>query len=148
MRHTFAVPITAAVLIASLLAGCGGDDSSDSGTTTATTGASGDAAVCAAYAQVQADAKSIKQLDPANVTATQVKQKLGSLKTSVQVLGSAASETKGQAQSDVKSAVNSFESQLNSAEGQPVSQQLVTLGTAISGLQSSLSQTASDLKCK
>ena len=96
MRQILAVPISAAVLIASLLAGCGGDDSSDSGTTTTTTGASGSASFCAAYSQVQSDGESIKQLDPANVTVNQVKQEVASLKTSVQALGSAASETAGQ----------------------------------------------------
>ena len=149
MRHVFALPTIIVVLAASLIAGCGDDDSTTTtnagGTTTATTG--GSSAVCATFALVQSAGNDLKQIDPSQTTAAEVKEAVSNLGKSVQALGSAASDAGGQAKSDIESAVGSFQSELDSAEGQPIPQQLVTLGTALGQLQTSLSQPLSDLDC-
>jgi hypothetical protein len=149
MRNAIALPIVSVVLIASLVAGCGGDDSggsTDAGTST-TSAANGNASVCATYALVQSAGKAVEQLDPSKASADQVKRAVSDLSKSVQALSSAASEAAGQAASEIKPAVSRFESQLDSAAGQPASQQLSTLGTALGELESSLKKTISGLDC-
>ncbi len=143
MRHVFAVPITAAVVIASLLAGCG-DDNSSNGDTTATAAAS---PVCADISRMQSAASDFTQLDSDNVSNTEVKQAIFALGTSVHALSSSVSKAAGQAQASLESAVSSFQSELKSAAGKPVSQQLVALGNAVGELEKSLIQAASDLNC-
>jgi hypothetical protein len=143
MRHIFAVPITAAVVIASLLAGCG-DDTSSNGDTTATAAAS---AVCADISKMLSAANDFNKLDRDNDSATEVKQAIFALGTSVHALSSSASEGASQAQASLRSAVSSFQSQLKSAAGKPVSQQLVALGNAVGELETSLIKAAGDLNC-
>ncbi len=94
MRHIFAVPITAAVVIVSLLAGCGDDDSSN-GDTTATAAAS---PVCADISTMLSAARDFKQLDANNDSTTEVKQAIFALGTSVHALSSSVSNAAGQAQ--------------------------------------------------
>ena len=149
MRNAIALPIISVVLIASLVAGCGGDDSGSSPATetSTTSGANGNAPVCATYALVVSAGKTVEQLDPSNASAAQVKRAVADLSKSVQALSSAASEAASQAASDIEPAVSRFQSQLDSAEGQPVSQQLSTLGTALGELESSLNKTISGLDC-
>jgi len=96
---------------------------------------------------VQSAASAFKQLDPSTASASQVKQAIYGLGLSVKGLSSAVSQAGGQAQSNLKSAVSSFQSQLKSAVNQPVSQQLTTIGAALGQLQSSLSQTKTQLNC-
>ena len=147
MRKKFAgaVITTATAAIALLLIGCGGGGSSTTTTSSASTAAS--ASVCAAYAQVKSAGSSVKQLSPGSTSADQVKQTATQLNDSVQALASAASQAGGQVESSVKEAVSSFQTKLFSAANQPVSQQLVTVGTALGELQASLSQTVSQLHC-
>jgi uncharacterized protein YoxC len=144
MRASVSVPTIIATFGLALLAGCGGDDDSNSGSATTTTQTS--SPVCAAYAQVQSTGNDLKQLDP-SASASEVKQAVAKLAASVQALSSAASQEAGQTQADIKSAVKGFQSKLNSAKGQPLSEQLVTLGTALGALESSLGQTTSQLGC-
>jgi hypothetical protein len=149
VRNAFALPIIIAALAASLIAGCG----DDGGTTTTTAGgtttttAGGSSAVCATFALVQSAGNDLKQIDPSQTTPAEVKKAVSNLGKSAQALGSAASEAGGQAKSDVEPAVRTFQSELDSAEGQPISQQLITLGTALGQLKTSLSQTLSDFDC-
>ena len=101
MRHPFAVPITTAVVISSLLASCGDDDSSNDGTTTATTtGTAAASAVCADISTMQSAASDFKQLNPDNASATEAKQALFALGTSIKALSSSASDATGQAQGE------------------------------------------------
>ena len=147
MRKTFAgaVITTATAAIALLLVGCGGGGSST--TTTSSTSTVASASVCAAYAQVKSAGSSVKQLSPGSTSAAQVKQAATQLNDSVEGLSSAASQAGGQVESSVKDAVTSFQTKLFSATNQPVSQQLVIVGTALSQLETSLSQTVSQLHC-
>jgi hypothetical protein len=149
MRKTIAIPIVTAILIASILAGCGGDDSTGNtgAATSTTTNASGNASVCATYALVQSAGDAVTQLDPSNASAAQVKQAVADLNKSAQALSSAASQAANAAGSDVKSAVSRFQAQSGSAQGQPVSQQLVTLGNALGQLESSLKETIAQFNC-
>ncbi len=148
MRPTFALPIVTFTLVASLLAGCGSDDDSNGNTngntTTATTAAS---PVCADVSNLRSAASDFKQLDASTASANEVKQAIFTLGTSAQALATTASEAAGPAKASLKSAVSSFQSELKSAVDQPVSQQLVALGTAIGDLESSLSQAARKLDC-
>ncbi len=144
VRHAIVLPTAIAALTAVLIAGCGDDNSTTTTTTATTTSAS---AVCANVSKVQSAASAFKQLDPNTTSATEVKQAIFTLGTSLQALSSAASQAGGQAQSSLKSTVSSFQSQLKSAANQPVSEQLTTLGTALGELESSLSQTKTQLDC-
>jgi hypothetical protein len=152
MRHVIAVPTVTAVLIASLLAGCGGGGSSSSSSTGAATSTSTNTGastpVCATFALVESAGNSVEKLDSGNASAAQVKQAAGNLQKSVKALSSAASEAAGQTGSEVKSAVDTFQSQVDAAQGQPASQQLKTLGAAAGKLESSLNQTIAQLGCK
>ena len=145
MRKTFAgaVITTGTATIALLVVGCGGGDSSTTTTSSNSTVAS--ASVCAAYAQVKSAGGSFRQLSPGSTSSAQVQQAATQLNDSVGALSSAASQAGGQVESSVKDAVSSFHTKLYSAINQPVSQQLVTVGTAISQLETSL--TVSQLRC-
>jgi phage-related protein len=149
MRHTFAVPAISAVLLAALLAGCGGGNSSSSSTTAASSSTTsvGGSALCADISRVQSAANAFKQLDPSTTSAAQIGQAISNLGTSVQALASDAFEAAGEAGSNLKSAASSFQSQLKSAQDQPVPQQLVTLGAAIAELENSVTQTTTQLDC-
>jgi hypothetical protein len=149
MRHAISVPIAIAVLTAALLAGCGGDDSTSSpATETTTTGnAGGDASVCATYAFVQAAGEEVEKLNPSDASAAEIKKAVSNLTKSVQALGSAAAKAAGETKADVQSAVDAFQSKLDSAEGQPTAQQIATLGDAFDELQVALKQTVDELKC-
>ena len=102
----------------------------------------------ATFALVESTGKAVGKLDPSTATAAQVKKAVGDLQKSVKALASAASAAAGQAGSEVKSAVSTFQSQVDAAQGQPASQQLRTLGAAADKLESSLNQTIAQLGCK
>jgi hypothetical protein len=144
MRSTLAIPVVTAILIASLLTGCGGGNNTS---TTTTTAASGNSAVCASITKVKSAANAFKRLDPSTVSAAQLQKTFSNLSTSVTDLSSALSKAGPQAQADVKTGVDNFKSQLKSAQNQSLEQQLITLGTAIGQLQTSLSQATSQFKC-
>jgi hypothetical protein len=146
VRHAIALPTVIAALSASLIAGCGGgsDSSSTSAATSTTTSAS---SPCADIAKVQSAASDFKQLDPSTASAKEVKGAIYGLGLTVKGLSSSASQAAGQAQSSLKSAASTFQSQLKSAVNQPVSKQLTTIGTALGQLESSLSQTKTQLNC-
>jgi hypothetical protein len=144
MRSTLAIPIVTALLITSLLTGCGGGNNTS---TTTTTAASGNSAVCASITKVKSAANAFKRLDPSTVSAAQLQKIFSNLSTSVTDLSSALSKAGPQAQADVKTGVDNFQSQLKSAQNQSLEQQLITLGTAIGQLQTSLSQATSQFKC-
>jgi hypothetical protein len=146
MGYAFGAPITIAVLIASLLAGCG-DDGGSNGTTTTATTTTTPSAVCAHLSETQSAASALKQLDPSTASASDAKQAIFNLVTSAQALSSAASEPASQAKASLRSALSSFQSELKSASDQPVSQQLVTLGTAIGELEKSLRQATAQFNC-
>jgi hypothetical protein len=76
-----------------------------------------------------------------------VKQAATKLNDSVEALSSAASQAGGQVGPSVKDAVTSFQTKIFSAANQPVSQQLVTVETALGQLETSLSQTVSQFRC-
>jgi hypothetical protein len=147
VRHAFALPTIVVALAASLIAGCGDDDSATTTNAGGTTTTGADSTVCATFALVQSAGNDLKQIDPSETTPAEVKEAVSNLGKSVQALGSAASDAGGQTKSDVEAAARSFQSELDSAEGQPIAQQLVTLGTALGQLQNSLTQTLSDLDC-
>jgi hypothetical protein len=153
MRHAIAAPIVIVALTAALFAGCGGDDSSgDStgGTSTTTTnnnGGGGEASVCATYAFVKATGQDVAELNPGDASPSQVKKAVTNLSKSVQAFAAAAADTGGEAKSDVDSAVDTFQSQFNAAQGKPPAEQLTALGNAIDELESSLKQTVNQLKC-
>jgi hypothetical protein len=140
-----AITITATAAIALLVLGCGGGGSST--TTTSTTSTEASASLCAAYTQVKSAGSSLKQLSPGSTSAAQVEQAATQLNDRVEALSSAASQAGGQVESSVKAAVSSFQTKVYSAAGQPVSQQLVTVGTALNQLETSLSTTVSQLHC-
>jgi hypothetical protein len=146
MRSTLAIPIVTALLIASLLTGCGGGTDTSATTTTATA-ASGNSAVCASITKVKSAANAFKRLDPSTVSAAQLQKTFSNLSTGVTDLSSALSKAGPQAKAEVKTGVDSFKSQLKSAQNQSLEQQLITLGTAIGQLQTSLSQATSQFKC-
>jgi uncharacterized protein YPO0396 len=145
VRHAIAVPIIIAALAVSLIAGCGGSSSSNS--TTASTATSAGAPVCTEISNVQSAVSDFKQLDASTASVKQVQKAIYTLGVSVKALSSAASQASGQAKSSLKSAASSFQSKLKSAVNQPVSQQLITIGTALGQLESSLSQTKTELDC-
>ena len=148
MPHRFLVGIAAAGLIVSLLAGCGGYGTASSSTTTAAgTQTSSATAVCADISNLQSAANDLKQLDASTASATDVKQAIFRLAVGAQGLVSSVSQASGQVQADLKAATNKFVLQLKSAADQPVLQQLVTAGKALSQFQSSLSQIKTQFKC-
>jgi hypothetical protein len=147
---TMAAPLATVAAIAVLVAGCGGGGGSSSSTaagSSTTTNAGSNSPVCATFALVQASKKDVEKLDPSNASPAKVKKAVTNLGKSVKALSSAASKAGGQAGSQITSATTAFQSQLDSASGQPVPQQLATLGNAIGQLESSLTQTMSQLKC-
>lgn len=160
MRHAISAPIVIVVLTAALLAGCGGDDSesapaTETSTSTSTTTGNGGgnggggkvSAACGTYTLVQATGQAVDKLDPSDASAAQVKKAVTNLSKSVEAFAGAASKAAGATKSDVKSAVDTFQSEFDSAEGQPPAQQLNTLGNAIDELQGSLKQTVDQLGC-
>ena len=127
---------------------CGGGNSGSSTTAaTATSTSAGGSEICADIAKVKSAAKGFKQLDPSTTSATQIQQTVSKLGMSVKALSSTTAKAAGQARSDLKSAAHSFRSQLKSAQGQPVPQQLITLGAAIGQLEASLTEATTQLKC-
>ena len=148
MPHRFLVPIATAGLVASLLAGCGGGgSSSSSGSTAAGTPTSSAAAVCADISSLQSAANDLKQLDASTASVDAVKQAIYKFGLSAHALVASTSQATGQAHADVTAAANKFASQVKPAVDQPVSQQLVTVGKALSQFENSLSQTKAQFKC-
>jgi hypothetical protein len=143
VRQTFVVPIATAALLMSLLAGCGGGGSSTAGSSTAASATH----VCDDISTIQSASNDLKQLDASTASAADVKKAIYTLAVSATALASDASKASAQAQSDLKGPTNKFVSELKSAAEQPVSQQLVTVGTALSQFKSSISQTTGQFKC-
>jgi ABC-type glycerol-3-phosphate transport system substrate-binding protein len=138
----------AALSLGVLAAGCGGDDetTSSSTTTTTTTGA-GNSALCSDLTKLQNQIASIDNIDPTNITVDQLNQKVSSVTSTADQIASDAREAGGVAAADIKSDVNKFTAEVKSASSQDVASALVTLGTALTSLQSSVSKSASDLGC-
>ena len=147
MLDRFLAALAAAGLIASLLVGCGGGTSTSSATTAGGSQLSSATSVCADVSSLQSAAKDLKQLNGSTASETDVNQAIFKLAASAQALVSTASQPSGQAQTDLKAATSKFISQLKTAAGQPVSQQLVTVGNALDQFQSSLSRTKAQFKC-
>ncbi len=147
MPDRFLTAIATGGLIASLLVGCGGGGSTGSATTAAGSQTGSATSVCADLSSLRSAANDFKQLAGGTASKAQVNQAIFKLAASAQTLASSASQVSGQAQADLKAAASSFVSQLKTAAGQPVSQQLVTVGDALNQFQSSLSQTKAQLKC-
>ena len=138
LRHPFAV----AVVLTLVLVGCGGDDETTT-TRTTTTSAGGDSAVCAAYAQVKSAGEDLKQLESGS-SPKQVGQAAAAARASVNQLSSAASQATSETRSNIKSAVDRFEAEL---EGLSIAEGLAEIEPALSKLERSLKETASQLKC-
>lgn len=145
--HRSLVAIAMAGLIASLLAGCGGGGSSSGSTTAASSTPSSTTAFCDDISGLQSAANSLKQLDASTAQTFHLKQLILNIAVSAQPLDSRTSQATRQAQADLKAATNKFQAQLSSAVNQPVSQQLVTVGKALSQFDKSLSQTRAQVNC-
>jgi hypothetical protein len=152
MTKKIIVPIVILGLTTPLLLGCGGDDSSDganASTSTTTTGSANSetAPVCATFALIQSAGKEITELDPSNATPAQVKKAVDNLQKSVGAFSSAVSKAGAEVGSDVKSAVSTFESQADAAQGQPPAQRVAALGRAFDELRGTVSQSIDQLNC-
>jgi hypothetical protein len=144
VRRRAATTVLAAAS-ALILAACGGGDDDTTTTTTGatTTGAGDSSQVCAAYAQVKSAGKAVRELDR-NSSPTEVGQATSDVATSVKALSSAASEASGETKARIQAAVSSYQSEL---EGLSLAERLAALGTAVSKLENSFSETARQLKC-
>jgi hypothetical protein len=138
------------LVCALIAAGCGGNDetttSAETNTTTTAGGGSSEA-LCSDLTKLQSQIASIDNIDPTNITVDQLNQKVSSVTSTADQIAADASEAGGVAAADIKSDVNEFLDQAKSASNQDVASALVTLGTALDSLQSSVSQSASDLGC-
>jgi hypothetical protein len=147
VRHTFAAPVATLTLIVALMAGCGGGGSSSSTTAAGGSTSAGATPVCDDISGIQSAANDLKQLDASTASTADVKKVIYTLGINATALASDVPKTSGQTKSDLKNATNKFASELKSAVDQPVSQQLVTLGTALNQFKSSVSQTAAQFNC-
>jgi hypothetical protein len=139
------------VITAGLLGACGGDDSTTTGaggaTSTTTTGTGGSAA-CATYVLLQGAGEAVTKLDSEGASSAQVTQAADNLSKSVQAFSSAASKAGDEVKSEVESAVSSFQSQADAAQGKPPAQRLAALGSAFQELQRQVGKTVDQLKCQ
>jgi hypothetical protein len=148
-RHRFnAIAGLLTLFVCALIAaGCGGDDETTTPETTTAGGGGSSEALCSDLTKLQSQISSIDNIDPTNITVDQLNQKVSSLTSTADQIASNASEAGGVAAADIKSDVNKFLDQVKSASNQDVASALVTIGTALDSLQSSVSKSASDLGC-
>ena len=139
--------LIAALFLFVFVVGCGGSSSSGTSPTNTTTQAGANSAACAAYKHASEVGGLFTILRPRYTSATQVKQTLADLNQSLRALSEAASQGVGAAQSNLKGAVASFQSEVRSAQGKPVPEQIATIKAALGKLDKSLSQAASQLGC-
>ena len=130
-----------------IAAGCGGDDETTTTATTTAGGGGSSEALCSDLTKLQNQISSIDNIDPTNITVDQLNQKVTSVTSTADQIAADASEAGGVAAADIKDDVSKFKAEVKSASTQDAASALVTLGTALTSLQSSVSKSASDLGC-